>query len=154
MNREAQAFLNKYLSTLTPDELQKYASFSADYFCADEYNANLCAELVKRGEKRATCSLDYWYSHKSETRPTVGHLQVVTNWFGKPICIVEITKVLMQQYCNIDEDFAIEEGEGDKTLTWWRDAHWQFFSAECKELGITPTENMLLVLEHFQVVYK
>ncbi|HAS8183051.1 ASCH domain-containing protein, partial [Vibrio vulnificus] len=51
-------------------------------------------------------------------------------------------------------EFAALEGEGDKTLAWWREAHWNFFSRECVELGISPSEDMLLVLEQFKVVYK
>ena len=85
--------------------------------------------------------------------PTVGHLQVVTNWQGDPVCIIEITSVSKRPYNQIDEEFAAAEGEGDKSLAWWRDAHWTFFSLECEELGIEPKDDMLLILEHFEVVY-
>ncbi|MGO2513920.1 ASCH domain-containing protein [Marinomonas polaris] len=54
----------------------------------------------------------------------------------------------------ISAEFAAAEGEGDKTLAWWREAHWAFFSTECEELDIEPTEDMLLVLERFKVVYQ
>jgi uncharacterized protein YhfF len=86
--------------------------------------------------------------------PEVGHLQVVTNWDGKPICIIELTSVNICKYSDVTAEFAAEEGEGDKSLNWWREAHWKFFSLECDELGIKPTEDMLLVLERFRVVYK
>ena len=51
-------------------------------------------------------------------------------------------------------EFAAAEGEGDKTLEWWREAHWNFFSRECEELKITPSEDMMLVLERFKVVHQ
>ncbi|HAS6172704.1 TPA: ASCH domain-containing protein, partial [Vibrio vulnificus] len=54
----------------------------------------------------------------------------------------------------VTPEFAALEGEGDKTLAWWREAHWNFFSKECVELEISPSEDMLLVLEQFKVVYK
>ena len=38
-------------------------------------------------------------------------------------------------------------------MAWWRQAHWRFFSLECEELGIEPTEDMLLVLERLKVVF-
>ena len=41
-----------------------------------------------------------------------------------------------------------------KTSDYWREAHWDFFSKECAELGVSPCEDMLLVLERFEVVYK
>ncbi len=51
----------------------QYTSFSADYYCADEYNANLCAQLILKGDKQASCSLEYWYSRRREAMPVVGH---------------------------------------------------------------------------------
>ncbi|EGR2919131.1 ASCH domain-containing protein [Vibrio vulnificus] len=154
MEERIQTYLSEYLSSLPSETAEKYTSFSADYFCADEYNANVCADLILRGEKRASCSLEYWYSHEGEPMPEVGHLQVVTNWDGKPICIIELTSVSKCKYSDVTGEFAAEEGEGDKSLKWWREAHWKFFGLECDELGIEPTEDMLLVLERFKVVYK
>ncbi|EGQ9279706.1 ASCH domain-containing protein [Vibrio vulnificus] len=154
MEERIQTYLSEYLSSLPSETAEKYTSFSTDYFCADEYNANVCADLILRGEKRASCSLEYWYSHEGEPMPEVGHLQVVTNWDGKPICIIELTSVSKCKYSDVTEEFAAEEGEGDKSLKWWREAHWKFFGLECDELGIEPTEDMLLVLERFKVVYK
>lgn len=153
MDRICQLFLDEYLGSLPQEVAAKYTSFSADYFCGDEYNANLCADLILRGEKRASCSLDYWYSHEGETMPEVGHLQVVTNWEGIPVCIIETTSVSRCQFNEVTECFALAEGEGDLTLAWWREAHWQFFSNECESVGIKPTQDMMLVLEHFKVVH-
>ncbi|OJI33273.1 ASCH domain-containing protein [Vibrio vulnificus] len=134
MDERSKVYLEQYLNSLPDEVASKYTSFSSDYFCADERNANLCAELILRGEKRA--------------------LQVVTNWDGIPICIIEMTSVTKQKYSEVTPEFAALEGEGDKTLAWWREAHWNFFSRECVELGISPSEDMLLVLEQFKVVYK
>ncbi|MFA0080570.1 ASCH domain-containing protein [Vibrio breoganii] len=153
MDEKSQSYLNEYLESLPSDIANKYTSFSVDYFCADEYNANLCAQLILRGEKRASCSMEYWYSHEGEAMPAVGHLQVVTDWQGEPICIIEITSVDTCKYCDVSAEFAALEGEGDKSLEWWREAHWKFFSLESQELGIAPTPEMLLVLERFKVVY-
>ena len=154
MDKRSKAYLEKYLSSLLPKLAEKHTSFSSDYFCADEYNANLCADLIVRGEKQASCSMDYWYSHEGESCPEIDHLQVVTNWNGEPVCIIKTTSVSECKYKDVTPEFAAAEGEGDKTLIWWREAHWDFFSKECAELGITPSEDMLLVLERFEVVYK
>lgn len=153
MDERSKAYLEQYLSSV-PDEVSSgYISFSADYFCADEYNANICADLILRGEKRASCSLDIWYSEQGEAMPEVGHLQVVTNWDGVPICVIEITSVSKCKYNEVTAEFAALEGEGDKTLSWWKKAHWAFFSKECEELNISPSQDMALVLEQFKVVY-
>ncbi|MFT5806744.1 MAG: hypothetical protein ACI9LG_001014 [Moritella dasanensis] len=154
MNTKAQEYLNTFLDSLVSVERQKYTSFSADYFCGDEYNANVCAELIKKGIKTATCSMKYWYEQEGEPLPAVGNLQVVTNWQGNPTSIIEICAVSECKFTDVSDDFAKAEGEGDRSLAWWREAHWSFFSAECAEVGIKPTEDMLLVLEHFKVVHQ
>jgi len=154
MEEKSKFYLNQYLESLSDSERKKYQSFSADYFCADEHNANLCAELIRIGQKTATCSLQYWYKSDDEPMPVIGHLLVVTDWNGKPICIVEIDSVEECKYSDVSADFAYMEGEGDRSLEWWRTAHWDFFAQECVELNIEPSEDMMLVLEQFHVVYK
>ncbi|BFM51376.1 ASCH domain-containing protein [Marinomonas sp. THO17] len=153
MSVVCQTYLADYLKSLPKFKAEQYSSFSADYFCADEVNANLCAELILLGEKRASCSMAHWYYQENEVYPQVGHLQVVTNWQGQPVCIIEITQVLECPFNQISAEFAAAEGEGDKSLGWWRAAHWDFFSKECNELGITPKHDMMLVLERFKAVY-
>ncbi|MGR2832005.1 RNA-binding protein, partial [Vibrio vulnificus] len=56
MDERSRVYLEQYLNSLPDEVASKYTSFSSDYFCADERNANLCAELILRGEKRASCS--------------------------------------------------------------------------------------------------
>lgn len=154
MEEKAQIYLNKYLESLGDSERKKYQSFSADYFCADEHNANLCANLIRIGQKTATCSLKYWYELDDEPFPQVGHLMVVTDWSSTPVCIVEIDSVKECKYSDVSEHFAYLEGEGDRTLAWWRKAHWGFFAKECEELKIEPCEDMMLILEIFRVVHR
>ena len=67
---------------------------------------------------------------------------------------IEIDSVEMCKYNEVTAEFAHAEGEGDRSLKWWREAHWRFFGLECDELDINPSEDMLLVLERFKVVYK
>ncbi len=153
MDAKSQAYLEQYLQTLSQQEKGAIPSVSADYYCADEYNANNCAELVRIGQKTASCSMELWYSQQGEVTPQVGHLQVVTNWDGEPVCIIRITDVSTCRYADVSEDFAHAEGEGDRTMAWWRDAHTRFFKAECDELGIEWHEQRLLLLERFEVVY-
>ncbi|WP_047043154.1 ASCH domain-containing protein [Vibrio mexicanus] len=153
MDERSKLFIEQYLKTLPSESVSRYNSFSSGYFCADEYNANLCANLILRGEKRASCSLDAWYSTEGEVMPEVRDLHVVTDWSGEPICITEITSVSKSKFSEVTAEFAMLEGEGDKTLDWWKKAHWEFFSKDCEKLDISPSEDMLLVLEQFKTVY-
>ena len=154
METRSQVYLDNYLNSLSESEREKYQSFSSDYFCADEENANLCAELIRVGQKTATCSLNIWYESGEEPIPSVRHLMVVVDWSEKPVCIIEIDSVEKCKYSEVTSEFAHAEGEGTRTLEWWREAHWDFFSKECNELGIEANEDMLLVLERFHLVYQ
>ncbi|QUM80078.1 ASCH domain-containing protein [Moritella sp. 5] len=153
MEQKIKIYLEEYLATLTSIERQRYTSFSADSFCNDEINANRCADLISKGIKTATCSMKYWYESGIEPMPKAGHLLVVTDWDGEPTSIVEITAVSECKYSDVTAEFACSEGEGDRTLDWWRAAHWHFFSNECVAADIEVNEDMMLVLEHFQVVH-
>lgn len=153
MNEEQAAYLTRYLATLPVEQRAEHCNVSADYFCTDEKNANICADLILKGEKTASCSMKYWYESGLEPMPKVGTLQVVTNWDGKPTSITQITDVWECKFSEVSAEFAASEGEGDRSLAWWREAHWDFFSAECQEQGLEPSTEMMLVLERFQVVY-
>jgi len=153
MNEIQKQYLNRFLSSLPKEEREQYDSYSADYFCADKENANICVELILRREKTATCSLKYWYESGLEPMPRVKHLQVVTDWDGNPTSIIETINISECRFSDVSSEFAAAEGEGDQSLAWWRTAHWDFFSKECEDQGLTPNENMVLVLETFKVVY-
>lgn len=53
----------------------------------------------------------------------------------------------------VDAGFAFREGEGDKSLNYWREAHVKFFTKELGPEGIPFSEDMLVVCEEFEVEY-
>ena len=150
MNPACSALAESYLLSLPVAARARHVS--ADYFCADEYNTNLCASLVVAGRKRATCSLAYWYLEKGERMPEQGDLLVVTDWSGLPKALVEIVSVTLCPFDEVDAAFAAEEGEGDGSQAWWREAHKAFFEREMKAEGREFDEHATLVLERFRVV--
>jgi uncharacterized protein YhfF len=153
MDSRSKAFLDEYLASLPTAKREAATSFSAEYFCAEREAANTCAELVRAGIKVATCSLKHWYLSSVLPMPRVGHLMVVTDWEGEPSTIIEITSVSESRFCDVGEDFAFSEGEGDRSLSYWRRTHWAFFEKECAEIDLVLSEEISLVLERFKVVY-
>ena len=152
-NKDIQNFVNEFFLTLDPIEKSKIQNISADYFCSDEENANICAELVLSGIKTASCSLKESYKYTNYDIPMVGDLLIVTSWDHAPVCIVEITETKEVKFSEVKDLHAHKEGEGDKSLSWWIKAHVDFFTRECEELGIEFNKNMTLILEYFKVVY-
>lgn len=45
------------------------------------------------------------------------------------------------------------EGEGDRTLAYWQKLHEDLFSKWLEEVGLHFSQNSLVVLEEFRVVY-
>lgn len=115
---------------------------------ADELGA-----LVKSGTKTATCSLKRVYELDLEPQPQVGDLNIILDGQGQPLCLIEITEITIKPYNKVDAQFAHDEGEGDRSLDYWRKAHWNFFTRQCETLDCEVAEDMLLVCERFRVVH-
>ena len=109
--------------------------------------------LVKKGIKKATASLHYLYEIENEPIPEVDDYVIITNWKGIAQCIIQITNINIISFKDVTEEFAAKEGEGDKTLSFWRKVHRKFFSLELKEYSKKFSEDMLVVCEEFEVVY-
>ena len=142
-----------YLKTLNEEE-RKSVSYEAWHFCDNEKDANELAELVKAGTKRATASLYEGYEFEGEPVPKVGDHSLIINWEGEAQCIICATKIDIVPYGEVSEEFAAIEGEGDKSLEFWKRAHWAYFSREMEEMGKEANDEMLVVCEQFEVVYK
>jgi len=112
----------------------------------------LC-ELVLAGRKRGTASLGLWYGAERKFLPKAGELRVVVDGGGRPRCLIEILAVEERRFCEVDEAFAAVEGEGDRSLAYWRREHERFFGAELAAEGLEFSEQVRVVLETFRVVW-
>jgi GrpB-like predicted nucleotidyltransferase (UPF0157 family)/uncharacterized protein YhfF len=116
--------------------------------------ADELGRLVAGGIKTATCSLLWAYEAEREPLPQEGQLDIVLDGRGRPLCIIENTEVIIRPYNQVDAQFAHEEGEGDRSLAYWREVHWRFFGRACEAISRTISEDMPLVCERFRVVYR
>ena len=115
--------------------------------------ADLLADLVLRGEKTATASAYDLYAVEDEPLPQEGTFDVILDSQNQAVCIVEITKVSVQPFHQVSADHAYKEGEGDKSLAYWRQVHEDFFKDCLGEAGLTFTPDSKVVLEEFRKVY-
>jgi uncharacterized protein YhfF len=123
------------------------------HFGDDQDLADKLYPLVLRGVKRAGASLLWEYEREPDTMPKPGSYSVITNFAGAPQCVVQTTDVQIKPYDQVDTQFAYDEGEGDRSLAYWRKAHWDYFSGRCQALGKTLSMDMSVVCERFRVVY-
>lgn len=128
--------------------------FEAFCFGDSEQMANELAGLVLRGIKRATAGAMWSFEAEGKRLPQPGDLSIVTNWSGRPLCVIETQTVEVVPFREVTAEFAATEGEGDGSLSYWQSAHRAFFGRECAGAGRAFTETMLVVCERFAVVYR
>jgi len=146
-------YWRSYLASRKPELSTQDLEYSAWEFGNTAEMADDLGDLVKRGVKIATASLAWAYQADGEPYPEVGELSIILDGRGDPMCIIETTDVEVLAFNAVDEKHAYEEGEGDRSLDYWREVHWAFFAEECKSIGREPTEDMSVVCERFRLIY-
>jgi uncharacterized protein YhfF len=149
-----ESYWRSYLESLPADSPVRDEQYVAEGWGDSPEMADELGALIADGTKTATCSALWEYEAEDEPLPQVGLKSVVLDGKGDPLCIVETTEVEVRPYEEVDAGFAYEEGEGDRSLEYWREAHWSFFSRTLPNMGKEPTTDMPLVCERFRVVYK
>jgi len=115
---------------------------------ADELGA-----LVATGIKTATASLSWEFEADAKALPQVGDYSIILDGRGEALCIIQTTEVRVLLYQQVPAEFAYDEGEGDRSLAYWREAHWAYFGRRCAVIGHTPSMEMPVVCERFRLVY-
>mgnify|MGYP000725068150 CR=1 FL=1 len=115
--------------------------------------ADHLADLVLRGEKTATSSAYDLYAVDQEALPQAGSFHLILDSRGQAVCIIEIRKVSILPFCQVPAEHAYKEGEGDKSLDYWRRTHREVFSQWLNEAGLAFSEESKIVLEEFCRIY-
>jgi uncharacterized protein YhfF len=149
----ALEMLQAYRANLPAQAPQRSAPWIAEGFGDGPELADQLGALVLTGVKTATCSALWEWQAAGDPLPPVGLLTVVLSGTGRPLGITETLEVRIVPFDQVDETFAREEGEGDRSLAYWRRAHWSYFGRTLPRIGREPSEDMLLVCERFRLVY-
>ncbi|MBA3413978.1 MAG: ASCH domain-containing protein [Chloroflexia bacterium] len=111
--------------------------------------ADELAVLVGAGPKRATAGLLAEYEADGTPLPVAGDWSVVLDGAGRPVAVIRTVQVAVVPFAEVDAAFAWDEGEGDRSLAFWREAHRGFFSRS----GLPFDDGSPVVCERFEVVY-
>ena len=123
------------------------------YFCDNQKDADECAELVQEGIKQATTHSLSGLQINEEKLPAIGDLAIVTGWNGTPKAIIKTIKVEIVKFKDISSEYAFIEGEGDKSLGYWQEVHWAYYTRELSKHNLKPTIDMELVCEYFETIW-
>ena len=126
---------------------------SVFHFELTERLANELLELVLDGKKKATANSLKSFEICNEQLPQIGDFHIITDWHGYPRCVIQTKAVTILPYKDMTFDICKREGEDDSLESWQR-GHKRFFIEEGKELGYEFNENLQIVFEDFEVIYK
>jgi uncharacterized protein YhfF len=133
-----------------PAEFHRPLRFGGD----DPALADKLAALVVDGPKRATTSLLIDFETGREpVFPAPGMFWMVVDGRFLPRCVIRTTAVEVREFDAVDAAFAWDEGEGDRSLGWWRDAHLRFFARQAAANGHRFDGLTKVVLERFALVW-
>jgi uncharacterized protein YhfF len=142
-------FWRDYLDSLPPDLDQEPKPSGVFSFGDSKKLADELAALVRQGIKTATCSTLMGYEKDQIPLPQKGDLSIVLDGSGNPVLVIETLSVVILPFNEVSEQFAVEEGEGDRSLAYWRMAHENYF----RRNHFAFDEKMLVVCERFKVVH-
>lgn len=113
------------------------------------------AALVMQKIKTATASgYDlYFIPGEEEKLPQVGSYSVIEDSKEQAVCVIQTTKTSVKLFSEVGEDQAYKEGEGNRSLEYWRRVHEEFFAEDFTECGIAFNHKSKILCEEFQVLF-
>jgi len=155
MTRESITnYWEQFLASLPPDSPHHSKTYVAEGWGDSPAMADELGALIVQGIKTATCSALWEWEAEGNSIPQNGLITIALDGRGEPLCIVETVDVMIHKYDKVDAEFARDEGEGDLSLNYWREAHKNFFSRVLPKFGKEFSKEMPLVCERFRVIYR
>ncbi len=129
--------------------------YEAWAFGNDEETADELAELVVKGIKFGTASLYDAYEAEDalDELPQVGDYSVILNGKDEAVCVIRDCDVRICRFNEVPTSHAYAEGEGDRSLEYWREVHERFFEESAGECGVSFTEDSKVIYEKFSLEY-
>jgi uncharacterized protein YhfF len=125
---------------------------TADHFGDSPELSDELIALIRSGAKRAGTSLIWAMEIDGDPMPTEGDISIVLDHRDEPVLLTRVTQVEVATFESVTAEYAAIEGEGDGSLAFWREGHWNFFSRECARIGREPTWDMPVVCTVFEVL--
>ena len=149
---EALALWREYAAGRTapvpPEEEPPAEQFGDHAALADEL-----LDLVLAGTKRATAGLVADFAHEGEPLPRIGGHWIACDGDGRPRAVLRSTELRVGRLDSVDDAFAGDEGEGDRTRASWLEAHLRYFTRTLAARGRAWDDDLEVVFERFRVVH-
>lgn len=115
--------------------------------------------LALAGTKTTTAGLLVDFEVEGATLPTPGKREVLVDSNDQPVAVVETVECRVARLADVDDQHAIDEGEGYANAAEFRVAHERFWNSYIDDLraglgdpGFALDDDTLVVLERFKIV--
>lgn len=140
---------------MTPEELWKKSRLAGTYDAWQFGEApDKLADLVVQKIKTATCSAYDLYAIDNEPLPKAGEYSIILNSKDEAVCIIQTRRVYVTEFNHVSAEHAFKEGEGDRTLEYWRRVHEKFLRNELASVNKSFDGTTKVVCEEFEVVFE
>ncbi len=109
--------------------------------------------LVLHGPKRATAGSIAEYEADGTPMPRVDDRWIACGGDGLPRAVLRSTDVRVGPLSSVDESFAWDEGEGDRTRDDWLRMHRDYYRRAFAKLGQPFDDEIEVVFERFEIDY-
>lgn len=109
--------------------------------------------LVLQGTKRATATLLADFAAEDQLPPRVGSHWIACDGAGRPRVVLRSVELRVGPVHSVDDAFAWDEGEDDRTRATWLEQHLRFWRRTCAARGVELDEASEVVFERLRVVW-
>jgi uncharacterized protein YhfF len=136
---------------------EEYASLPIGEFAFPGELRDRLVAAILAGQKTTTSFLHLELEVDGEELPEAGQRQVVIDSSGRPVAVIEMTEIRVLPLGEVDQQHALDEGEGFSGVADWRRGHEEFWhSAEYRaaigQPAFTVDDGMLMVAQRFRLV--
>ncbi|TQL47154.1 uncharacterized protein YhfF [Homoserinimonas aerilata] len=130
------------------DEHPSVEGFGDSAELADELLA-----LVVEGRKTATATLVAEFAADEQPLPRIGGYWIACDGRGAPQVVLRSTELRLGTVESVDDAFARDEGEGDRTRDSWLADHLRYWRRVTDARGIRWSDDIEVIFERFEVVW-
>lgn len=136
-----------------PERRRACPDYTVEQFGDSRRLADELLAAVIEGSKRATSELVAEFRARGDDLPRVGSHWIACDGSGSPRVVLRSIELRVGKFDDVDERFAYDEGEDDRSLASWQSEHRRYWRRVCSARGSEWSERDEIVLERFAVVW-
>ena len=136
-----------------PREVTAAPQYTVERFGDNAPLADELIQLVVSGRKRATADLVTEFIAREDCLPQIGGHWIVCDSSGAPRLILRTTELRLGPFLSVDDAFAYDEGEDERTRESWLREHRKYFARVTDARGAAWSEDACVIFERFAVVW-